>query len=288
MKKAILPLIGLLLLSEARSQSFYGTFFTGGANYQGEIQEFSFAFRGMRSATGFGGHFRLRDQLWVSTEVMVGHLSGRDSEVRSNPSNLDRNLSFETGIQELSLQLRLNILPGLKQPFVPYVTGGAAVFRIDPFVQDGAGQKQFLYPLSTEGQGLAAYPDRKMPQRVNLCLPLGAGLEFRVSPTVRVDLEILFRKSFTDYIDDVSRSYPDPDILLAARGPAAVELSYRGDERPGGRSSFPGGEQRGNPNRMDWYHTFNLRFKYAFLEPRESAGKKRKYPSIRCWKGEFR
>jgi hypothetical protein len=251
MPKAVLPFIGLLLFLQTQSQSFFGTLFTGGANYQGEIQELSFAFRGMRFATGFGAQFRLQDRLWVSTEVMLGHLSGKDSDIKSNPSNIQRNLSFETDIHELSLQLRLNILPGLKQPFVPYVTGGAAVFRIDPYAFDGEGVKHFLYPLSTEGQGLAAYPDRKVPKNVNVSLPMGAGLEYKAGPSFRFDLEVLYRKTFTDYIDDVSSFYPDADLLLAARGAKAVEMSYRGREIPGGRSSFPSGSQRGNGSRMD-------------------------------------
>jgi opacity protein-like surface antigen len=285
MKKTILPLIGMLLLSEAQSQSFYGTAFAGGANYQGELQELSFAFPSIRFTAGIGGQLRLNDHLWVNSELMWAHLGGNDADIRINSSNVARNLSFETELQELSLRLRLNILPGIKQPFVPYVTAGAAVFRIDPYAFDGDGVKHFLYPLSTEGQGLPDYPDRKVPRRVNLSLPMGGGLEFKLSRTLRVDLEMLYRKTFTDHIDDVSSFYPDADLLLAARGAKAVEMSYRGREIPGGRSSFPSGAQRGNPNRMDWYHTFNIRLKYAFSDPSQSRVDKRKISSIDCWRG---
>jgi hypothetical protein len=284
MPKAVLPFIGLLLFLQTQSQSFFGTLFTGGANYQGEIQEVSFAFRGMRYATGLGAQFRLRNHLWVSTEVMLGHLSGKDSDIHNNTSNIARNLSFETDIQELSLQLRLNILPGLKQPFVPYVTGGAAVFRIDPYAFDASGQKHFLYPLSTEGQGLAAYPDRMVPKKINFSVPMGAGLEFKSGPRLRFDVEVLYRKSFTDYIDDVSTNYPDEALLIAAKGPKAVEMSYRSDELVGGSSVFPSGSQRGNGSRKDWYHIFNFRLKYSLFEDRGSDSKNRKRSSTDCWK----
>ena len=268
-KKSVLSLLFIGTgLSGAIAQSFFGSAFMGGANYQGEIQEISFTFRGMRFAGGFGGHFQLHDHLWVSSEFMMGRLSGRDSDVRSNSNNVARNLGFETGIQELSLQVRLNLLRGSKQPFVPYLTGGAAFFHIDPFAIDAAGQKHFLYPLSTEGQGLAAYPERKVPSNYNVSLPMGGGLEYRVTRKLRVDFEILLRKTFTDYIDDVSTTYPDEALLLAAKGPKAVELSYRSDERPGGSATFPSGAQRGNSRRMDWYHTFNIRMKWALFEPR--------------------
>ena len=271
-----------LTVAPARSQNFYGSAFIGGANYQGEMQQISFTFNGMRPAGGLGAQLRLHDHLWLTTEFMVGHLGGRDADLRVNSNNVARNLSFETRLQELSLQLRLNLLRGAKQPFVPYVTGGTAVFHIDPYAFDAGGQKHFLYPLSTEGQGLAAYPDRKMPSRLNLAIPLGAGIEFRTAGGWRIDLEILFRKSFTDYIDDVSKSYPDPDLLLAARGPVALDLSYRGDEMPGGRTSFPAGIQRGNPNRMDWYHSFNIRMKRPLFEPRVRSSGRGSKTSISC------
>lgn len=268
MQRFLLLFILFLPNWQVAAQSFFGSAFMGGSNYQGEIQEISFTFRGMRFAGGIGGHFMIKEHLWFSTELMVGRLSGNDADIRINSNNVARNLSFETGLQELNMLLRLNLLRGTKQPFVPYVTGGAALFRIDPYTFDAAGEKHFLYPLSTEGQGLASYPERKVPSRVNVSLPLGGGLEYRLARTVRLDFEILLRKTFTDHIDDVSSTYPDQALLLAAKGPKAVELSYRGDERPGGSSVFPSGTQRGNPNRKDWYHSFNVRLKVALFEPR--------------------
>jgi opacity protein-like surface antigen len=285
MNRIRLLLVGLFVNMQASSQSFFGTAYMGGSNYQGEIQEVTFAFKGMRFAAGFGGQFRLHDHLWISTELMLAHLSGRDADIDINSNNIARNLSFETDIQELSILARLNLLRGTKQPFVPYVTGGGAVFRVDPYAFDAAGQKHFLYPLSTEGQGLPAYPDRKVPSKVNFSLPMGAGIEFRLAPRLRVDAEVMYRKSFSDYIDDVSTTYPDEALLLAARGPKAVELSYRSDERPGGSTVFPSGAQRGNPNRMDWYHSFVVRVKWAPFEPGQLKDKKKRTSSTDCWKG---
>ena len=39
---------------------------------------------------------------------------------------------------------------------------------------------------------------------------------------------------FTDHLDDVSGNYVDEADLLAARGPLAVKMAYRGNELPGG------------------------------------------------------
>ncbi len=56
-----------------------------------------------------------------------------------------------------------------------YVFGGVALFHFDPYVMD-SGEKVFLKPLSTEGQGLAEYPDRKAYSLTQFTLPFGAGV----------------------------------------------------------------------------------------------------------------
>ena len=72
------------------------------------------------------------------------------------------------------------------------------------------------------------------------------------------------RKTFTDYLDDVSSIYVDQNILLQARGPKAVEMAYRGDELAGGQPYPNHGEQRGTPSEMDWYYFFGINFEIKF------------------------
>jgi hypothetical protein len=64
-----------------------------------------------------------------------------------------------------------------------------------------------------------------------------------------VSFEAGFRKTFTDYIDDVSGNYPDPSTLSAL----AVQLSFRGNEI-NKDATFPTGGQRGNPAQKDYYY----------------------------------
>jgi hypothetical protein len=268
-----------------RAQKFFGSFMLGGSNYQGEMQEFIFDFKGMRPASAFGIHYAPNAFLSFQAEFMVGKLSGRDALNSMNQSNRVRNLSFESGLQELSILARFNLLNSNRIPVVPYGTGGVAVFRVDPFTTDGEGNKVFLYPLSTEGQGLPQYPKRHVQNRVRLSLPFGPGLEVRLTKYLRIDLEVLFRKTFTDYIDDVSSEYPDEAILLAARGPKAVELSWRGDEVAGGNPNFPAaGSQRGNPLHMDWYHSFNVRLRLSNPEWDWKIERKKVKAKTGCWK----
>ena len=71
-------------------------------------------------------------------------------------------------------------------------------------------------------------------------------------------LEFTQRKTFTDYLDDVSTSYIDENTLLATRGQQAVNLAYRGDEVNPSWIYPPDGEQRGTPTEMDWYYFIGM------------------------------
>jgi hypothetical protein len=76
---------------------------------------------------------------------------------------------------------------------------------------------------------------------------------------LNIGIQFNQRKSFTDYIDDVSGSYVDGDVLLREKGPKALELAYRADELPGGRPIFPNhGDKRGTPTQMDWYYFLGI------------------------------
>jgi hypothetical protein len=253
----------------------------GGINYQGEMQQVSFTFTGMHMHNGFSAMYDVSDRFSVSGSLVHGNLSGRDRQLSKNSNNQARNLSFNTRIEEFGLFLRARLLAD--QPVMPYIVSGAVVFNIDPETVDAAGRTYALFPLSTEGQGLPEYPTRKPHQYTNPALPWGGGLECRIGNWFRLDLEILFRKAFTDYIDDVSNSYVDPAVLLTHRGPKAVELAYRGDEVPGGPSAYPpAGSQRGNPQRMDWYHSLNLRLRVIPHDWRRARVDRRGARKVEC------
>jgi hypothetical protein len=62
---------------------------------------------------------------------------------------------------------------------------------------------------------------------------------------------------FTDYLDDVSTEYADQSVLLSARGQAAVDLAYRGDEV--GAGSYPTAKTpRGGASEKDGYYYMAL------------------------------
>jgi hypothetical protein len=152
----------------------------------------------------------------------------------------------------------LNLLDLTTKNFSPYLYGAISIFRFNPWTKDENGSKVFLKPLGTEGQGLSQYPDRKPYDLVQPALAFGGGLKFALDENLNVGIEFSQRKTFTDYLDDVSTSYADYDLLYNARGTQAVSLAYRGDEVPGGSPYPHAGEQRGTPSEMDWFYFIGI------------------------------
>ncbi|MBX3239975.1 MAG: outer membrane beta-barrel protein [Chitinophagaceae bacterium] len=133
----------------------------------------------------------------------------------SNEFQKRRNLSFNSNIWEATIQGDFNFMrfvpgePGFG--FTPYVTLGIGAFNYDPYAYLG-GRKYYLRPLATEGQGSAAYPGSRQYSAVALCLPLGMGVKYNVAPNINLSLEVAYRFTNTDYLDDVS-SYYAPDAF---------------------------------------------------------------------------
>jgi hypothetical protein len=110
------------------------------------------------------------------------------------------------------------------------------------------------------------------------------GVKYAASDNVIIGFEFSQRKTFTDYLDDVSSFYVDHATLLAARGPKAVEMAYRGIGSPTSSAPYPAhGEQRGTPTEMDWYYFsgLNIEIKLNSLGSIFSRSRDRSY-SQRC------
>lgn len=224
----------------------------GFANYYGDLQSKPLTLDQAHGAFGVGLKYDLTDHFAVRGGLFYGRISADD---KNNKASLRaRNLNFYTRIIEVNAMAEYALFSLQDKRFTPYVFGGLAALRFNPYTFDSTGGKYYLRPLSTEGQGLSAYPDRKPYKLTQLAIPFGAGLRLRVSEKVTLAYEFALRKTFTDYLDDVSTTYVDPAVLAAERGPKAVELSYRGGELKNGDPAYPTGEVRGGAKSKDWYY----------------------------------
>ena len=101
--------------------------------------------------------------------------------------------------------------------FRPYGVIGIGVFHYNPrgeyTAPDGSTKMVDLQPLRTEGQGMSQYPDRKEYSLTQINIPYGVGIRYYFSDVVSASFELVNRKTFTDYIDDISKDYiPDADF----------------------------------------------------------------------------
>lgn len=244
------------------------TLFGGVSNYSGDLQDKALTLNESNAAFGLGLKYGLTNHLALRLGFNYGKLSATDLE---NKADLRfRNLSFQTQLVEGNLLLEYTFLDLTRRRFSPYVFGGLAVYHFNPYAYDSLGNKVFLKPLSTEGEGLPEYPDRKPYKLTQLAIPFGAGVKLRVSENATLGYEIGLRKLFTDYLDDVSRTYVDQATLLQERGAKAVEMAYRAGELKGGDTNYPAdGTVRGGSQYKDWYY-----FQGITLEIGLNAGKK--------------
>ncbi|MFZ1534294.1 MAG: DUF6089 family protein [Chitinophagaceae bacterium] len=170
-----------------------------------------------------------------------------------------RNLSFNSKVWEVTLQGDFNFfrfMPGEPQySITPYITFGAGIFSYDPYAYL-RGEKVFLRPLGTEGQGSSLYPDRKKYSAMAISIPFGGGIKYSFNERINIGFEVLHRFTNTDYLDDVSKTYVDPAAFpLNPDGSTsnAQLLSDRSFEL-GEPIGIPG-RQRGNSKQKDQFVT---------------------------------
>jgi len=256
-------LTGLILIGlSAFSQNVHVGLFGGLAAYSGDLTNKIFPKKVTNGAIGVTVNYELTPQIMIRGGFTYTVVGGADRNSDDDTLRA-RNLSFETHITEFSAIGEYYFFNLDEQKFSPYIFGGLAVFHFNPYAYSGTTDQIFLKPLSTEGEGLPGYADRKPYKLTQLALPFGAGVKYAFNDRVRLGLELGLRKLFTDYLDDVSTTYIDPGDLLAAKGQQAVDMSYRGDELPGGNPNYPAkGAQRGGVKHKDSYYFLGLHLTY--------------------------
>lgn len=178
-----------------------------------------------------------------------------------------RNLSFNTNVWELGLQGDFNFyrfMPGDPEfRFTPYITFGISAFNYDPYAYLN-GQKYFLRPLGTEGQGLDSSRPRPYSSMA-IAFPFGVGVKYSINERINIGFEIVHRFTSTDYLDDVSKTYADP-ALFPPNPDGSLSTAYLLSDRSyetGDRIGIKG-RQRGNSQNKDqfvtalFYISFNL------------------------------
>jgi hypothetical protein len=159
-----------------------------------------------------------------------------------------------------------------------YLMGGIGGFYFNPKAVWG-GKYIPLQPLGTEGQGVK--PGTKKYSRVSVCVPVGVGFKSALDRRWSVGLEIGMRKTFTDYIDDVSTVYYDPVQIGQANGTmgqAAMFLANPTNNEVTAANNYgvnptAEGQQRGDATDNDAYMFVHITVNYKIGKFRKTKSK---------------
>lgn len=230
----------------------------GGMNYIGDLNNQSMLGRVNMAGEVFF-RYNINNRWAVHIGGAYGHIEGGNPDVQPL-----RNLSFRSAVWEGSVRAEFNFvsfgLSTVEYPFTPYLFAGLGVLGFNPKAQytdpaTGTTSWVALEPLGTEGQHSDLCPDVYPYNLLTVCMPFGLGFKFRPSKVFSVAIEYGFRKTWTDYLDDVSTVYVDPAVF--ADNPTAAALYDRAAELDGGTRNSTG-TQRGDDSLNDWYSFFNV------------------------------
>ena len=151
----------------------------GAAHYFGDINNRAAV---NRPKIAIGAYYRKQFGNYTALRINAHFAQlGYSDQYSQNDFQRRRNLSFNTNIFEFAVRGDFNFfkfIPNdLDHLFTPYATLGVGVFSYDPYAYL-QGQKYFLRPLGTEGQGSSLYPDRKPYGSMALCIPFGVGIKY--------------------------------------------------------------------------------------------------------------
>ena len=273
MSRISLALLLMFCATLSGAQGLQIGVFGGVSSYNGDLTDKIFPRQTRNAAFGITGTYSFTDKISARASFVYTMLGAAD-RFNEDSGLQARNLSFETQLYEFSLMGQYDLFSIYEKKFTPYVFGGIAVFRFDPYIFYSGKEKVYLQPLGTEGQGIDGYGEKY--KRVQFAIPFGGGVKYAINDRLTIGLEGHLRKTFTDYIDDVSGYYADQADLLNARGQLAVDVSYRGDEVANGNPLYPArGAQRGGPDAKDFYYYAG--FHLNFLLGGDGAGGRQKF-----------
>ncbi|UTW60691.1 hypothetical protein KFE98_11575 [bacterium SCSIO 12741] len=248
----------------------------GGSNYLGELggnpgpaANFSpkdVEISMFRPCFSLGYRYNIDDRFAIRPQFFYGRVGGSDA-LTENEERKYRNLEFTSNIFELAVLgeyhiLRANYGRGFYQKSVIGKTGqkfaasahlGVGFFYFNPKYGSVA-----LQPLGTEGQGVGG---TKKYSRLAIAFPVGVSGGYMITRSMQLGLDLTYRFTTTDYLDDASTVYFDKEEIRKANGDLAAEMSDRTDGSRDGWSEP--GSPRGNPDRKDSYFSVAITWTYA-------------------------
>ena len=241
----------------------------GGRDNIGTVYSLSdLNFNATRMNIGISYRYRFRPFFATSTIVDIGQVSG-DDKLTLDPVRHARNLNFKSTL--VSVYQRIEFLFYFKESFGHkynfkgvsgkknhneqiYLFTGIGFCYFNP-KGNYNGQWVDLRPLHTEGEGFPGRPAEY--SLVTPIIPIGIGFRMGLDRMWRIGMELTYFKTLSDYIDDVSTTGFDTDLLQEKYGTVAAYMSNPAKTEQQ-KAWFGNGQQRGNPKYKDSYLFANI------------------------------
>ena len=217
-KSVLLLMLAILsksLSGQEISHAPYFSFNMGMINYEGDLKPNSFTFNNSNLHLSISTRIPITNKFSWRAGLGFGKVQAADKDNREYLQV--RNLDFTSSIKEFYTGIEYAPFDLSRFRLTPYLCFGASVFHFNPYTYDANNRKVFLKPLSTEGQGLSDYPERKPYNLTQFAFAWTGGIRYRVGEGIHAGIEFSQRKTFTDYLDDVSAAYVDFDKLFQAK-----------------------------------------------------------------------
>lgn len=217
----------------------------GGKGVGKQMTPFDWDYQATSFSTTFEYSYAIGRRWTTRTNLIYGRVSGDDKNSKSYRNM--RGIHFKSDVTEVSQIFiyhfrkerighlySLRNTRGKKLGVTPlnmgwYVFGGIGGFHFNPksTVRNPAMASQYgletsdewiaLQPLRTEGQGIPGY--KESPYSLfSANIPVGIGMRHSINGDIGVKLELGYRFTFTDYLDDTKKFYADPNDLINYHG----------------------------------------------------------------------
>ena len=233
--------------------------FIGGVSYYlGDLNRTHF--KNVLAAGGLVVRKNIDRRFSYKAELLYLNLAADDRNNSTDTIAINRGLHFKSPVYELSGQIEFNFLPyepgNALYTWTPFVYTGVSLFHFNPQAENPNGEWVDLQPLGTEGQGTSEFSSRNKYSLTQVAIPMGGGVKIAVNPSFNIILEYGVRKTFTDYLDDVSTTFVggngDPYPLEMNQDAINMSDPIAWDPDPL-LVAHSKRDQRGDPNKNDWY-----------------------------------
>lgn len=287
--RCFLLILSILLLNTSYGQFNYGAFEAGiivaPSNFLGDLggnpgkggpflKDNNFSMTRMIA----GAHISYHPTDWYGIRLAAnyGSIAGDDAIIKGEggleEARKIRNLNFRSKIAEAYLAAELYPTVFLEadpsdrlHKFRPYGIIGVGVFHFNPQgVDPQTGDWVNLKTLHTEGQGFPEYPTRKNYRLTQVNMPLGFGIKYFINDRVSIGFDIITRKTFTDYIDDVSTDYIDNNLFYKNLPLNVAIVANRMYDKSAASANRNAGEKRGTSSHNDAYYAGGIKLSIRF------------------------